>query len=211
MTKIKQINYPPNISQISSRKDLKDVLSYEKVIYKKRHIYLFRPVMAENAIAWKIVCLLRYHEYHLNCNHKIRKNIYRFLRKRLELKYGVTIPTNVVGPGLLIFHPRNIMIHAKKCGNNLSIQFNTSLVAGGHDGSIPTLGNNVTIGVGTTIVGDVHIADGIAIGANSLVNKSFDKESVCIAGCPAKTISQNGSFSWGGSVENVIKDRTYKS
>lgn len=200
----------PNISKIKTKADLKSVLAYEKPLYGNRSPYLYRPVMSEQGIAWKIVCLLRYHEYHLNNGHKLRATFYRFLRKRMELKYGVTIPTNVVGPGLLMFHPRNIMINAAKCGSNLSIQFNTSLVAGGHDGSIPVLGNDVTIGVGSTILGGVNIADGIAIGANSMVNKSFADKNICIAGSPAKKISNNGSFSWGGSVMNVLKSKKNK-
>lgn len=161
-----------NISKIKTKVDLKSVLAYEKALNGNRHPYLCRPVMSEQGIAWKIVCLLRYHEYHLNCGHKLRTIFYRFLRKKMELKYGVTIPVNVVAPGLLMFHPRNITINAAKYGSNLSIQFNTSLVAGGHDGSI-TLGNDVTIGVGATVLGGVYIDDGIAVGANSLVNKTF--------------------------------------
>ena len=53
-----------------------------------------------------------------------------------------------------------------------------------------TIGNNVDIGYGATIIGDIKIADNIIIGANSLVNKSFLESGVVIAGCPAKVIKK---------------------
>ena len=57
----------------------------------------------------------------------------------------------------------------------------------------PRIGNNVYIGPGAVIDGDIEIADGIAIGANSFVNKSFTEPEITIAGCPAKEISDKGS------------------
>lgn len=63
---------------------------------------------------------------------------------------------------------------------------------------LPTIGNNVIIGYGSTICGNVFIPDGCAIGACSFVNKSILEENVCYAGSPAKKISDNGSSTWGG-------------
>ena len=40
------------------------------------------------------------------------------------------------------------------------------------------------------------LRNGIAIGANSLVNKSFEEQNIAIAGCPAKKISNNGDSTW---------------
>ena len=57
----------------------------------------------------------------------------------------------------------------------------------------PVIGDNVYIGAGAKIFGDIFIADGIAIGANSVVNKSFSEPNVTIAGNPAKIISDKGS------------------
>jgi serine O-acetyltransferase len=65
-------------------------------------------------------------------------------------------------------------------------------LSGSHD-LVPKIGNNVFIGPGAVIVGDIEIADGIAIGANSYVNKSFKEPNISIAGCPAKKISDQGS------------------
>ena len=42
----------------------------------------------------------------------------------------------------------------------------------------------------------MFIADDIAIGAMSIVNKSFHESGITIAGNPAKKISNNGSKAW---------------
>lgn len=48
-------------------------------------------------------------------------------------------------------------------------------------------------GPGAKLFGDIKIANGIAIGANSIVNKSFSEENITIAGIPAKKINNRGS------------------
>jgi serine O-acetyltransferase len=57
----------------------------------------------------------------------------------------------------------------------------------------PTLGRNVYIAPGAKIYGPVIIADGCAIGANAVVNRSFETPNVSIAGVPARVISTKGS------------------
>ncbi len=50
--------------------------------------------------------------------------------------------------------------------------------------------SNVYIGPGAKIFGKIIIADGVAIGANSVVNKSILEENVSVAGIPAKIIGK---------------------
>ena len=52
----------------------------------------------------------------------------------------------------------------------------------------PIIGNNVEVGFGAVIIGKVKIADGIKIGANSVVANSFLEPNITIAGVPAKKI-----------------------
>lgn len=52
----------------------------------------------------------------------------------------------------------------------------------------PIIGNNVDIGFGAILIGKIKIADGIKIGANSVVTKSFLEPNITIAGVPAKKI-----------------------
>lgn len=63
----------------------------------------------------------------------------------------------------------------------------------GYEDVAPKIGDNVYIGPGAKIFGQIAIADGIAIGANSVVNKSFLEPAISIAGVPAKKISERGS------------------
>ena len=52
----------------------------------------------------------------------------------------------------------------------------------------PILGDNVYIAPGAKIFGNIRIPNNTAIGANSVVNKSFEKEHTIIAGIPAKEL-----------------------
>jgi serine O-acetyltransferase len=47
----------------------------------------------------------------------------------------------------------------------------------------------VFIGPGAVIIGPLEIADDIAIGANSFVNKSFTEKGIIVAGVPAKKVA----------------------
>lgn len=47
---------------------------------------------------------------------------------------------------------------------------------------------NVEIGYGAVLLGDIRIADDIIIGANSVVTKSFEEPGIVIAGVPAVKI-----------------------
>ncbi len=82
---------------------------------------------------------------------------------------------------------------------------NTALVAGGRTNEAPILGNNVIIGVGAVLVGGIHVADNVAIGANAVVNKDVLEAGIAVAGVPAKKISDNGSQTWNKSNNGVSK------
>jgi len=58
--------------------------------------------------------------------------------------------------------------------------------------SAPIIGDNIYIGPGAKLYGKITIPNGCVIGANSVVNKSFEEENVCIAGVPAKIIKHIG-------------------
>jgi len=53
----------------------------------------------------------------------------------------------------------------------------------------PVIGNNVYIGPGAKIYGNIEIADNISIATNAAVSKSFLEEGVIIGGVPARVIS----------------------
>lgn len=96
-------------------------------------------------------------------------------------------------------HLQNIVVSARvEVGENVCLFHNTTLgIKLGHnaDGKCPRIGNGVTICTGACILGDVHLADGITVAANAVVNKSFDEENVVVGGIPAKIISRDPDWS----------------
>lgn len=156
-----------------------------------------KPFFGDNI--WKFERMLRKVEYYHNCKRSIFWKPYvLFLKWRyqsMSLKLGFTIPKNVFGPGLSIAHYGTIIINGNaKVGDNCRLHTCVNIgTKAGHSSLAPKIGNNVYIGPGAKLFGDIEIADGIAIGANSVVNKSFLEQNISIAGVPAKKINDNGS------------------
>lgn len=57
----------------------------------------------------------------------------------------------------------------------------------GKDKKRPTLGKNVMIGAGAVIIGGVHLADNVKIGANAVVTKDVPEGKTAV-GIPAKIL-----------------------
>ena len=183
---------------IDTKQKLKETLEYEGKIYRKKRPMRFLPRLKETSIVYKFLCLYRFEEYHFNKKHRFFYKLYHFLRRQFGRKIGINFDgINMIEKGVYIPHIGSMLIRAKHIGKNCSLLPNVSIITG-NDGGLADIGNCVAIGVGTVIVGGVSIANGIGIGANSLVCKSFTEPNVTIAGNPAKIISSNGSKTWGG-------------
>src|SRR5690606_38519744 len=96
---------------------------------------------------------------------------------RLGVKLGFSIPLNVFGPGLSIAHYGTIIVNANaRVGANCRLHAGVNIgTEAGASGRAPVLGDNCYIGPGAKLFGAVRIADGTAIGANAVVNRSFEK------------------------------------
>ncbi len=184
---------------IKSKNNLKEFLHYERKLYGNKRTCVLIPRFSEQGLIWQYVVCLRKTEYYNNTNKKIRRFFYYFLLKQFGLRLGFTIPLNVVDKGLLIYHRGNLVLNASRIGKNCSVAGTAFMVAKGQTSENPVIGDDVCLGMNVTIVGGVTIASKIAIGAGSVVTKSFLKENVTIAGNPARVINENsGSESWGG-------------
>lgn len=177
---------------IHSKEDYQYFLEADRIALKKKRK---KPPLIGEEI-WKFQRLLRKVEYIQNCKNSFLSKIYlTFLRYRLykkSVKLGFTIATNAFGPGLSIAHHGSIhVVDETKVGANCRINPCVTIALNGK--GAPKIGDNVFIGAGAVIYGGIEIADGIAIGANSYVNKSFTEPNITIAGCPAKKVSNNGS------------------
>ena len=122
--------------------------------------------------------------------------LYRLRLRRLQVKLGFTIPINVFGPGLSIAHYGTIVVSQyAKVGSNCRLHVGVNIGASGGGNDAPQIGDNVYIGPGAIIFGDIKIADNISIGANATVNKSFIENNVVVAGTPAKIVRKE-SVAW---------------
>lgn len=178
---------------IQSKEDYLYYLECDKIALRKTGK---RP-RYKHDIIWTFERLLRKCEYYENCKHDFFSRLYA---KYLKLKYvnlshrlGFSIGFNTCGHGLCLEHYGNIVIN-----QNAHIGCNCRIIGGvvvgaTQDDKVPTIGDNVFIGFGAAIIGDVHIADGVAIGANAVVVKDILASGVTVGGIPAKKISDNGS------------------
>lgn len=182
---------------IQSKSDYKKFLEYD---YKATHIQDATIIKRIIDRRYKFYKSLRLTEYYTNCKKSILgKIIGKILRKRHALlcnKYCWTIPINVFDYGLAIVHVGTIVVspHAK-IGKFCRIHVCTNIgkaYAKGQAGA-PVLGDNVYIGPGVKLFGPIVIGDNIAIGANAVVNSSFEEGNCTIGGIPAKIISHNTS------------------
>lgn len=80
-------------------------------------------------------------------------------------------------------------MNAKRIGNNFKTKHNVTI--GNNGGGTPIIGDNVFIGVGAVVVGDITIGDNVQIGANAVVTKDVPSNAVVI-GNPAYIIKLNG-------------------
>lgn len=127
----------------------------------------------------------------LNCKGKkrISKLIYLLYRTLFScdipsssiLGHNVKFPHYALG---VVIHPRSII------GNNVTIYQHVTI--GSRNGiGAPIIGNNVVIGAGAIIIGDIKIGDNVKIGANSVVLKSVP-DNCTVVGIPGD-FSKNGN------------------
>jgi len=142
---------------------------------------------------WRFQRLMRKLEYYTNCKNKGLYKIYilylKYKYRSISIKLNFSIPINIFGPGLSIVHYGTIIInYTTKIGANCRMHACVNIGASGGEIQGPILGDNVYIAPGAKIFGNIRIPNNTAIGANSVVNKSFEKEHTIIAGIPAKEL-----------------------
>ena len=92
-----------------------------------------------------------------------------------------------VGGGLFIQHGYCTDISVRSIGENCWI--NQKVTFGYQGNGCPTVGNNVRVGVGAIIIGDVHIGDNVNIGAGAVVVKDVPSNTT-VVGQPSRYISR---------------------
>lgn len=125
--------------------------------------------------------------------------------RRLQFKFGYDIPAGaLIAPGFYIGHFGGIVISPKaKIGKNCNISQNVTIgySSRGKNQGYPTIEENVYIGPGAVITGNIIIGENAAIGANAVVNADVPANAV-VVGVPARIVSFNGSE---GYILNKVK------
>ena len=179
---------------------LKSVLKNEKKLYYKEKSIgriIFDIFNNEsNMQIWKYQKSLRITEYFFNGKKNIIKMILYviYLRKtnKLGLKLGIYIPVNVFDEGLKIDHYGSITINGLcRIGKNCRLHGNNCIgnKGVGNEDKFPIIGDNLDLGVGAVIIGNVSIGNNVVVGANAVVNKSW-KDNCVLVGIPAKDINK---------------------
>jgi serine O-acetyltransferase len=87
------------------------------------------------------------------------------------------------GRGLVLIHPVGVVINSSvTAGMNVWIE--SGVVIGENRGKSPRLGNDIFIGSGAKVVGDIRLGDGSRIGANAVVLKDVPPGATAV-GVPA--------------------------
>lgn len=115
--------------------------------------------------------------------------IYGFFRLMSEIVTNITIdPKMTIGEGFHLIHAEGpISIHpdvviGKRCGIMHNVTIGTNMGSG-----VPQIGDDVFIGVGACVLGNIKIGNRVRISANSLVISDVPDDSIVI-GVPAKVL-----------------------
>ena len=161
---------------IKTKEDLKEYINADNSWYQKGSLKsrIIDRISSDNRMKFSDI------EY-IGESVKIARKYFRNI--------GIEIYPNCFGKGLEIWHAGGIVVnHEVRVGENCILHGGNCI---GNKGSInvtPVLGDNVDIGYGASIIGDVYIADNTIIGTNAVVVKSVNEPGKTVVGVPAHEI-----------------------
>ena len=118
-----------------------------------------------------------------------------FLQMRMSEVFNIDIhPGAKIGKGIMLDHAHSLVIgETAEVGDNVSILHAVTLGGTGKSRGIrhPKIGNNVLIGAGAKILGNISVGDCSRVAAGSLLLKSVPSFKT-VAGVPAKEVGNSG-------------------
>jgi serine O-acetyltransferase len=147
--------------------------------------------------------IILYQGLHALISHRIAHFFYKthlFFIARLisqvsRCMTGIEIhPGAVIGKGLFIDHGMGVVIgETSVIGDNVLLYQGVTLGGTGLEKGKrhPTIGNNVVIGAGAKVLGNITIGDNSYIGANAVVIKDIPANST-VVGVPGRITKQDG-------------------
>jgi serine O-acetyltransferase len=147
--------------------------------------------------------LLTYPGFHAICLHRLAHFIHRLHIPIIphlimwvgRLLTGIEIhPAAKIGPGFFIDHGFGVVIgETAEIGNNVTLFQGVSLGGTGKETGKrhPTIGDNVVIGAGAKVLGNITIGNDVYIGANAVVLTSVPDDCT-VVGVPGRCVKQEG-------------------
>lgn len=183
---------------ILSKKDLNDYIAADNnflIPANYKESLIARGVQYPTTVLKEYLYYLRKQEFYVNCAQEsgIKGFIglyYERKKNKLGNKLGIEIGPNCFGKGLSIWHIGSVIVNpAARIGENCTLHGNNCIGNNGKSQAVPRIGNNVDIGYGAVIIGDIDIADNVIIGANSVVNKSILIPGSVVVGVPGRIVT----------------------
>jgi serine O-acetyltransferase len=174
---------PGNFQKIQSKKDLRKFI---KLDLEARGLKCLPKLYQIRKPIVYYTVLLRKVEYLQNKEHgylaELWRKIMQLRLKRLGAKLGFSIAPNTFGPGLYLVHWGSIVISSEaRIGPNARVHSCVNV------SGAPVIGENVYLGPGAVLVGDITIGDNVSVGANAVVTTSFP-DNVTVLGNPARVV-----------------------
>lgn len=144
----------------------------------------------------------RLHKWHIPIIPRLLSNIARIFT-------GIEIhPAAVIGKRFFIDHGEGIVIgETTVIGDNVLLYQQVTLGGTGKDTGKrhPTLGNNVIVGAGAKVLGNITIGDNVRIGAGSVVIEDVEPHST-VVGVPGRVVHMAVEDENGNLMHNRIPD-----
>lgn len=141
--------------------------------------------------SFKVQIYYKIAKYFYNKKHYL---IARIISEKAKRKTGIEIhPGATIGKNLFIDHGIGVVIgETAIIGDNVTMFHGVTLGGTGKEKGKrhPTIGNNVFIGSGAKILGNIKIGNNVKIGANSVVLKDI-KDNTTVVGIPGIIVKSN--------------------
>jgi serine O-acetyltransferase len=160
-------------------KDMKNKCRYKyDIVNKKNMFYTFLSDGSSAGILFRISSL--FNKLHLSPFAIIIARLNSFIN-------GIVIGVKAdISHGFAIMHATGVVINGNvEIGKNLIVE--SGVVIGAIKRKSPKIGNNVFIGAGAKLLGDISIGDNVKIGANSVVIRNIPNNAT-VVGIPGKII-----------------------
>jgi serine O-acetyltransferase len=142
---------------------------------------------------------------HLLCFYKEFRNLYYYRLKQNDVLGNVlgsifklvykepswlVIRPKALGPGFFVQHGVGTNVNGERIGANCRV--NQQVTIGFRDNDrLPRIGDNVHIGAGARVLGDLTIGDNVIVGANAVVTKDVPANCT-VVGIPARIVRRDG-------------------